>query len=119
MLQFHLKACSKCGGDLALDQGDWCCLQCGTYYYTRLYRRLRMPGILDPDQAPPGCPAPSEKEPEKKGWHFTRFPLGEPVSDRAALARSELEPVAARNTGLTRSWSLTGAGSTRPDDIRL
>ena len=22
----------------ALDDGDWLCLQCGTYYYTRLYR---------------------------------------------------------------------------------
>ena len=38
MLHFHLKACSKCHGDLALDEGDWLCLQCGTYYYTRLYR---------------------------------------------------------------------------------
>ena len=38
MLRFHLKACPKCHGDLALDEGDWLCLQCGTYYYTRLYR---------------------------------------------------------------------------------
>ena len=49
MLQFHLKACSKCHGDLALDEGDWLCLQCGTYYYTRLYRTpvplpAQMPG---------------------------------------------------------------------------
>lgn len=40
MLRFHLKACPKCHGDLALDEGDWICLQCGTYYYTRLYTRL-------------------------------------------------------------------------------
>ena len=39
MLRFHLKACPKCHGDLALDEGDWLCLQCGTYYYTRLYRK--------------------------------------------------------------------------------
>ncbi len=36
---FCLKACTKCGGDLAVDDGDWICLQCGTYYYTGLYRR--------------------------------------------------------------------------------
>ena len=36
---FRLKGCAKCGGDLVLDEGDWLCLQCGTYYYTGLYRR--------------------------------------------------------------------------------
>ena len=35
---FLFKACSKCRGDLVLDEGDWLCLQCGTYYYTDLYR---------------------------------------------------------------------------------
>jgi len=35
---FHLKACVKCGGDLVLDEGDWRCLQCGSYYYIGLYR---------------------------------------------------------------------------------
>ncbi len=34
---FRLKACPKCHGDLASDDGDWLCLQCGTYYYTGLY----------------------------------------------------------------------------------
>jgi hypothetical protein len=38
LLRFHLKACPKCHGDLALDEGDWLCLQCGTDYYNRLYR---------------------------------------------------------------------------------
>ena len=37
---FRLKGCAKCGGDLVLDEGDWLCLQCGTYYYTGLYRRI-------------------------------------------------------------------------------
>lgn len=36
---FRFKACRKCRGDLVLDEGDWLCLQCGTYYYTGLYRR--------------------------------------------------------------------------------
>ena len=31
--RFLLKACVRCGGDLALDDGDWLCLQCGRYYY--------------------------------------------------------------------------------------
>ena len=38
MTQFRLTACAKCGGDLALDEGDWICLQCGTYDYAGLYR---------------------------------------------------------------------------------
>ena len=35
---FRLKTCIKCQGDLASDNGDWLCLQCGTYYYTGLYQ---------------------------------------------------------------------------------
>ena len=31
----QFKGCSKCGGDLVLDQGDWRCWQCGQYYYTK------------------------------------------------------------------------------------
>ena len=34
---YRLGACLKCRGDLALDEGDWLCLQCGLYYYTGLY----------------------------------------------------------------------------------
>ena len=37
MTWFRLKGCPKCHGDLASDEGDWLCLQCGTYYYTGLY----------------------------------------------------------------------------------
>ena len=33
MLMFRLKGCSKCGGDLFLDEGYWHCLQCAKYYY--------------------------------------------------------------------------------------
>jgi hypothetical protein len=39
MSWFYLKGCGKCGGDLALDEGDWLCLQCGTYFYTGLYQK--------------------------------------------------------------------------------
>ena len=31
----QFKGCSKCGGDLVLDQGDWRCWRCGQYYYTK------------------------------------------------------------------------------------
>lgn len=40
---FRLKACVKCQGDLVWDEGDWLCLQCGRYYYTRLYQPEAMP----------------------------------------------------------------------------
>ena len=50
---FRLKTCIKCQGDLAADNGDWICLQCGTYYYTGLYRLhpqiADQPRISDPD----------------------------------------------------------------------
>ena len=48
---FRFKGCVKCGGDLALDQGDWLCLQCGTYYYVGLYQRPERAGKSNP-QAP-------------------------------------------------------------------
>ena len=38
---FRFKACVKCRGDLVLDDSDWLCLQCGTYYYTGLYQQSR------------------------------------------------------------------------------
>ena len=36
---YRLGVCLKCRGDLAYDDGDWICLQCGTYYYTGLYHQ--------------------------------------------------------------------------------
>ena len=36
MSWFLVKACPKCQADLASDDGDWLCLQCGTYYYGTL-----------------------------------------------------------------------------------
>ena len=58
---YRLKACTKCGGDLAYDEGDWICLQCGTYYYVGLYRRR-------PLRSPPAGPEEwSGKEARKPG----------------------------------------------------
>jgi hypothetical protein len=56
MTQFRLKACAKCGGDLALDEGDWICLQCGTYYYIGLYRHN-----ISQSHRRPKLPLPREK----------------------------------------------------------
>ena len=50
---FRLKACPKCGGDLAPDEGDWICLQCGTYDYTGLYAIHNLIPKLHP-KPPPG-----------------------------------------------------------------
>ena len=67
---YRLGACLKCRGDLAYDQGDWICLQCGVYYYTGLYagttdnrtsRRdgglLRIARITDANGSGPHAPA--------------------------------------------------------------
>ena len=53
MNRFRFKACSKCRGDLVLDEGDWLCLQCGTYYYTDLYGETRMAPKPRPAAEPP------------------------------------------------------------------
>ena len=66
MLQLHLKACAKCGGDLALDQGDWLCLNCGTYYYTGLYRWVQRGKTEAKRDSFAGSPSPESGE--SKGW---------------------------------------------------
>ncbi|MDA0262955.1 MAG: hypothetical protein O3A93_02500 [Chloroflexi bacterium] len=71
---FRLKTCIKCQGDLAADEGDWLCLQCGTYYYTGLYQlntqvdtltNMAGPapatGPVDQDIPAPNSPAQPEK----------------------------------------------------------
>ena len=58
---FRLKTRIKCQGDLAADQGNWLCLQCGTYYYTGLYQ---LPSHLNDRPTSPGpsaCQQPGEK----------------------------------------------------------
>ena len=54
---FRLKTCIKCQGDLAADEGDWICLQCGTYYYTGLYQlRSRIDDTPAPRNGTSGQP---------------------------------------------------------------
>ena len=58
MKNYLLKACKKCGGDLARDWGDWICLQCGAYCYVGLYAPERRPGRRPAAAAnPPQQPA--------------------------------------------------------------
>ena len=52
----YLKSCTKCGGDVIYDDGDWKCWQCGHYYY-----RARSASSNAPNQNPPafdGVPDP-------------------------------------------------------------
>ncbi len=63
---FRFKACRKCRGDLVLEEGDWLCLQCGTYYYTGLYHLPRSSTSdagrrIGPEPAPQSCEKGREK----------------------------------------------------------
>lgn len=97
-MQLNMKACTKCGGDLALDQGDWLCLRCGTYYYTNLYRLARrgkpqpsggnFPGSPTPGSHMPGSPMPRSRAPETKGW---RSPAPAPSGQSPAWERERCE----------------------------
>ena len=58
---FRLKTCIKCQGDLAADEGDWICLQCGTYYYTGLYQ---LPSHVNDN--PPAPRTGTTGQPEQK-----------------------------------------------------
>ena len=70
---FRLKNCIKCQGDLASDEGDWTCLQYGTYYYTGLYL---VPTHLSDSQAASGVgPSQGLDQPVQKGSGPTRAPL--------------------------------------------
>ena len=67
---FHLKARPKSRGDLETDEGDWLCLQCGTYYYTGLYGDKGLSVTKHPNLAPEapgntGNEAPSNEAPSK------------------------------------------------------
>ena len=86
---FLLACCPKCQGDLVLDEGDWRCMQCGTYYYPTRHangrRRLGRPPT--PDSRPALPPAPSADRPALPPTSSADRPALPPASsaDRPAL----------------------------------
>ena len=42
---WRFKSCSKCGGDLFLQDGEWGCIQCGRYYYPKADLPLAYPRL--------------------------------------------------------------------------
>ena len=45
MAVWKFKSCTKCGGDLFAQDGDWGCLQCGSYYYPNVIESLEVPPL--------------------------------------------------------------------------
>ncbi len=41
----RFKSCSRCSGDLIVQNGEWGCIQCGLYYYPKADLRLVYPGL--------------------------------------------------------------------------
>ena len=83
---FRLKACVKCRGDLVWDDGDWLCLQCGRYYYTRLYQ----PEAITDWQWGHGSGPRKEKATDQKPvlLHSYRAVESEPVASSPLGART-------------------------------
>ena len=102
---FRFKSCVKCGGDLALDQGDWLCLQCGTYYYIGLYQR---PG-LHQRPAHPEKPNPEPPEPPAQKA-LGAVPSGPSASLNRALA---LAPQVNQTYGSARHTDRVSNGTQR------
>ena len=48
MTLWRLKSCSRCRGDLAMEEGEWRCFQCGHYYYPNTLEPVGHPPDPDP-----------------------------------------------------------------------
>ena len=42
---WRIKGCTKCGGDLFVQDDEWGCIQCGRYYYPKADLRLALPRL--------------------------------------------------------------------------
>ena len=128
MKNYLLKACKKCGGDLARDWGDWICLQCGAYCYVGLYAPDRRP-----ERRPERRPAAAANPPQQTALPAAGLPrpggetrpagteraaaaigVSRPAgTERAAAAIGETRPA-----GMERAAAMVGAsrlgGETRP-----
>ncbi len=87
----RFKACVKCRGDLVLDEQDWLCLQCGTYYYTGLYQGTT-PANIQPANIQPveGISPPEEKTGTDQGALESMSAQGRPNHMMAILAQGSL-----------------------------
>ena len=47
---WKFKSCSKCGGDLFAQDGEWGCIQCGRYYYPASPEPVEYPLLSTPSQ---------------------------------------------------------------------
>jgi hypothetical protein len=87
--RFLLKACVRCGGDLALDDGDWLCLQCGRYYYAR-----PKPATLPHWREWLARPLPGDgRPPPPKSASITDILTGSPLRTGRLWPRAVLAPV--------------------------
>ena len=55
---WRFKGCSRCSGDLVLEDSEWRCLQCGHYYYPNV-PQFSEPSLV---HASPSPPIPVERE---------------------------------------------------------
>ena len=70
----YLKSCTRCGGDLIYDEGDWRCWQCGHYYYRAESASRELPnGEMDP---PAFEGAPDSVTPEERPARRQRTSYG-------------------------------------------
>ena len=127
MNQYRLKACGKCSGDLALDDGDWICLQCGTYYYIGLYQGLYRRAGLPHNSGPGFTPLPDflgsrfrggpeerlEEEPEKSA------PCWEVWATGPGAARSARSTYSTYSTLFAQSTTAGPAESRRLPSCRV
>ena len=127
MNQYRLKACGKCSGDLALDDGDWICLQCGTYYYIGLYRGLYWRAGVPHNSGPGFTPLPDflgsrchggpeeslEEEPEKSA------PCWEVWANGPGAARSARSTYSTYSTLFAQSTTAGPAESRRLPSCRV
>ncbi len=52
MSVWKFKSCSKCGGDLFAQDGEWGCIQCGRYYYPSNTGHLEIPTLPAEETVP-------------------------------------------------------------------
>ena len=109
-----LKRCTKCRGDLVMDEGDWRCMQCARYYYSGTEGPLGKWQPIYPSLETFGPPEETRATPEdhltgvqrtRNSTYSGNSPRGEstrPYRNRAARSVNSL--IQAKHRGETRWW---------------